>query len=108
MPLLQSGGGKQNPESKTLLKCRVHHRGQIGASTLPDSGAVRSIYLARPKNDQCGFPAVQTFSLSLMVGVTCTFYSGALVLEALVLTAAVVFGLTAYTFYAVKRGADFG
>jgi FtsH-binding integral membrane protein len=43
-----------------------------------------------------------------MVGVTCTFYSGALVLEALVLTAAVGFGLTAYTFYAVKRGADFG
>eukprot|EP00243_Klebsormidium_subtile_P004766 TRINITY_DN18916_c0_g1_i1.p1 TRINITY_DN18916_c0_g1~~TRINITY_DN18916_c0_g1_i1.p1 ORF type:complete len:252 (-),score=48.27 TRINITY_DN18916_c0_g1_i1:201-956(-) len=67
------------------------------------------LYIYRHRHPHnLGILALWTFSLSLMVGTTCTFYSGALVLEALVLTGAVVLGLTAYTFYAVKKGADFG
>eukprot|EP00899_Mesostigma_viride_P023959 jgi/Mesvir1/4748/Mv05537-RA.2 len=49
-----------------------------------------------------------TLSISLSVGVVCSLYSGLVVLEALGLTAAIVVSLTAYTFYAVKQGKDFG
>eukprot|EP00898_Chlorokybus_atmophyticus_P002504 jgi/Chlat1/3254/Chrsp22S03432 len=48
-----------------------------------------------------------TVAISLTVGVACSFVAGVVVLEALILTAAVVGGLTAYTFYAVKQGKDF-
>ena len=46
-------------------------------------------------------------SLSVTVGVACSFYPSVVVLEALALTAAIVVGLTAYTFHAIKKGADF-
>lgn len=36
------------------------------------------------------------------------FLSGVLVVEAIALTAAVVVGLTAYTFYAMRKGYEFG
>ncbi|KAJ7544206.1 hypothetical protein O6H91_09G069700 [Diphasiastrum complanatum] len=48
-----------------------------------------------------------TVSLSLTVGVSCAFTRGELVLEALVLTATVTLGLTAYTYWASKKGYDF-
>lgn len=48
-----------------------------------------------------------TASISLTVGITCSTYSGPIVLEALLLTAAVVVSLTAYTFYAARKGQDF-
>eukprot|EP00475_Leptophrys_vorax_P018614 TRINITY_DN25484_c0_g2_i1.p1 TRINITY_DN25484_c0_g2~~TRINITY_DN25484_c0_g2_i1.p1 ORF type:complete len:247 (+),score=21.52 TRINITY_DN25484_c0_g2_i1:146-886(+) len=51
--------------------------------------------------------AVWTGCMSMTVGLICSMYSGAIVAEALALTATVVLGLTAYTFYAVKRGHDF-
>lgn len=54
-----------------------------------------------------GLLAVWTGCMSLMVGIACTAYSGAIVLEALVLTATVVLALTAYTFYASRKGQDF-
>eukprot|EP00850_Spirogloea_muscicola_P011704 SM000073S21480 [mRNA] locus=s73:517192:519727:+ [translate_table: standard] len=50
---------------------------------------------------------VWTVSLSLPVGIACSASKGSVVLEALVLTAAVVLSLTAYTFYAIKKGQDF-
>ncbi|KAM7254221.1 hypothetical protein ACFE04_031903 [Oxalis oulophora] len=48
-----------------------------------------------------------TVSLSFGVGLTCAFTEGKLILEAAILTAAVVVSLTLYTFWAVKRGHDF-
>uniref|UniRef100_A0A0C9RHZ3 TSA: Wollemia nobilis Ref_Wollemi_Transcript_19177_1334 transcribed RNA sequence n=1 Tax=Wollemia nobilis TaxID=56998 RepID=A0A0C9RHZ3_9CONI len=48
-----------------------------------------------------------TVFLSLTVGVSCAFTKGRIVLEALILTAAVVFSLTGYTFWASKKGKDF-
>ncbi|KAH7351503.1 hypothetical protein KP509_19G000500 [Ceratopteris richardii] len=48
-----------------------------------------------------------TVSLSLLVGVVCAYTEGKVILEALILTAAVVLGLTLYTFWAARRGYDF-
>jgi hypothetical protein len=50
---------------------------------------------------------VFTVSLSISVGVSCANTDGKIVLEALILTAAVVCSLTGYTFWAAKRGKDF-
>ncbi|CAI6010650.1 unnamed protein product [Closterium sp. NIES-65] len=49
----------------------------------------------------------QTASMSMTVGLICSMYSGPIVAEALGLTASVVLGLTAYTYYAVKKGQEF-
>lgn len=46
--------------------------------------------------------------MSVTVGMATSLYAPSVVLEALVLTAGVVFALTAYSFYATKRGVDFG
>ncbi|KAJ7555947.1 hypothetical protein O6H91_05G062100 [Diphasiastrum complanatum] len=48
-----------------------------------------------------------TVSLAFTVGISCAFTQGYIVLEALVMTATVVLALTAYTFWASKRGQDF-
>ncbi|XP_052191304.1 BI1-like protein [Diospyros lotus] len=48
-----------------------------------------------------------TVSLSLTVGVSCAVTAGRIVLEALILTSAVVASLTGYTFWAAKKGKDF-
>lgn len=48
-----------------------------------------------------------TIALSLTVGFSCAFTSGEIVLEALILTAVVVLSLTAYTFWAARKGYDF-
>lgn len=48
-----------------------------------------------------------TVSLSLPVAVSCANTDGRIVLEALILTSAVVCGLTGYTFWASKKGKDF-
>ncbi|CAL5337777.1 unnamed protein product [Camellia sinensis] len=45
--------------------------------------------------------------LSLTVGVSCANTDGRIVLEALILTSAVVVSLTGYTFWASKKGKDF-
>lgn len=48
-----------------------------------------------------------TSCLSITVGVSCANTDGKIVLEALILTSAVVASLTAYTFWASKKGKDF-
>ncbi|KAF2542985.1 hypothetical protein F2Q68_00030713 [Brassica cretica] len=48
-----------------------------------------------------------TLSISFAVGLCCSFSKGKIVLEAAVLTATMVVGLTIYTFWAVRRGHDF-
>ncbi|KAL7151502.1 hypothetical protein ABFS83_04G035000 [Erythranthe nasuta] len=48
-----------------------------------------------------------TLSLAFAVGLTCAFTSGKVILESVILTAAVVISLTLYTFWAAKRGHDF-
>ncbi|KAL9235844.1 hypothetical protein vseg_010578 [Gypsophila vaccaria] len=48
-----------------------------------------------------------TACLSLTIGVSCANTDGKIVLEALILTAAVVCSLTGYTFWAAKKGKDF-
>lgn len=51
--------------------------------------------------------AVFTLLLSITVGSACSMYAPAVVLQALLLTGGVVGGLTAYTFWAVRKGQDF-
>ncbi|KAM7485173.1 hypothetical protein LguiA_001182 [Lonicera macranthoides] len=53
------------------------------------------------------FLGLFTSCLSLTVGVSCANTEGKIVLEALVLTSAVVASLTGYTFWASKKGKDF-
>ncbi|KAL6517234.1 hypothetical protein OROHE_017940 [Orobanche hederae] len=53
------------------------------------------------------FLGLFTASLSLTVGVSCANTEGRIVLEALILTSAVVLALTGYTFWAAKKGKDF-
>lgn len=48
-----------------------------------------------------------TVTMSITVGAACAFTSGKVVLEALILTSAVVVSLTAYTFWAARKGYDF-
>ncbi|XP_076937651.1 protein LIFEGUARD 2-like [Bidens hawaiensis] len=48
-----------------------------------------------------------TISLAFAVGLTCAFTSGKVILEAVILTAAVVVSLTLFTFWAARRGYDF-
>ncbi|XP_008775649.1 protein LIFEGUARD 2-like [Phoenix dactylifera] len=50
---------------------------------------------------------VFTVSLSFVVGLTCAFTSGKVILESVILTAVVVVSLTLYTFWAARRGHDF-
>ncbi|XP_078173081.1 protein LIFEGUARD 1-like [Carex rostrata] len=51
--------------------------------------------------------ALFTICISLSVGVSCAVVGGKVVLQAAILTAVVVVGLTLYTFFAVRRGHDF-
>lgn len=53
------------------------------------------------------FLGLFTASMSLTVGVSCANTEGRIVLEALILTSAVVAALTGYTFWAAKKGKDF-
>ncbi|XP_073156125.1 BI1-like protein [Henckelia pumila] len=53
------------------------------------------------------FLGLFTASLSVTVGVSCANTEGRIVLEALILTSAVVSALTGYTFWASKKGKDF-
>jgi len=48
-----------------------------------------------------------TIAISFAVGLTCAFTKGEVILESGILTAVVVLSLTAYTFWAAKRGHDF-
>ena len=51
--------------------------------------------------------ALQTFCLSVSVGTACSVFAPEIVLEAVVLTAAIVGGLAAYSFHATRKGKDF-
>ncbi|KAJ8543381.1 hypothetical protein K7X08_005904 [Anisodus acutangulus] len=53
------------------------------------------------------FLGLFTITLSIGIGVSCANTNGKIVLEALILTSAVVLALTGYTFWASKRGQDF-
>ncbi|XP_010440403.1 PREDICTED: BI1-like protein [Camelina sativa] len=55
----------------------------------------------------CIVLTIFTLSISFAVGICCSLSKGRIVMEAAILTAAMVFGLTIYTFWAVKRGHDF-
>ncbi|RZR76960.1 hypothetical protein BHM03_00001886, partial [Ensete ventricosum] len=53
------------------------------------------------------FLGLFTVCLSLSIGVACANTQGRIVLEALILTSAVVSSLTGYTFWASRKGKDF-
>ncbi|VFQ79817.1 unnamed protein product [Cuscuta campestris] len=53
------------------------------------------------------FLGLFTASLSLTVGMSCANTDGRIVLEALIVTSAVVSALTGYTFWAARKGKDF-
>ncbi|KAL2923952.1 BI1-like protein [Bienertia sinuspersici] len=66
------------------------------------------LYIYQQKHPQNFiFLGLFTVCLSLTVGVACANTDGRIVLQALVLTAAVVCSLTGYTFWAAKKGKDF-
>ncbi|CAL8464756.1 g4291 [Coccomyxa elongata] len=71
-------------QANPLLTWRDHGSGEASAST-----------------------SFQTASLSVGVGTACTVYKPVVVLEALALTAAIVLGLTAYNFHAVRKDYSF-
>lgn len=48
-----------------------------------------------------------TVAIGFAVGLTCSFTGGKVILESVILTALVVLSLTAYTFWAARRGHDF-
>ncbi|XP_074283887.1 protein LIFEGUARD 2-like [Silene latifolia] len=48
-----------------------------------------------------------TIALAFSIGLSCAYTNGKTILEAVILTAAVVVSLTLYTFWAAKRGHDF-
>ncbi|GKV48601.1 hypothetical protein SLEP1_g55398 [Rubroshorea leprosula] len=50
---------------------------------------------------------VFTISLAFVVGLTCAFTSGKVILESVILTTVIVLSLTLYTFWAARRGHDF-
>ncbi|CAF2141362.1 hypothetical protein BRARA_B02623 [Brassica rapa] len=50
---------------------------------------------------------VFTLALAFVVGLTCAFTNGKVILESAILTTVVVLSLTVYTFWAAKRGYDF-
>ncbi|KAF2325237.1 hypothetical protein GH714_025535 [Hevea brasiliensis] len=50
---------------------------------------------------------VFTIALGFVVGLTCAFTSGKVILESATLTAVAVVSLTLYTFWAARRGHDF-
>eukprot|EP00238_Polyblepharides_amylifera_P006256 CAMPEP_0196579656 /NCGR_PEP_ID=MMETSP1081-20130531/24160_1 /TAXON_ID=36882 /ORGANISM="Pyramimonas amylifera, Strain CCMP720" /LENGTH=254 /DNA_ID=CAMNT_0041899303 /DNA_START=158 /DNA_END=922 /DNA_ORIENTATION=+ len=52
--------------------------------------------------------AAWTCFIAVSVGITTSFYSGAIIFEALLITALVTVSLTLYTFFGVKKGQDFG
>lgn len=51
--------------------------------------------------------ALFTVTIGFAVGLTCSFTGGKVILESVILTALVVVSLTAYTFWAARRGHDF-
>ena len=51
---------------------------------------------------------IWTCTFGVSVGMTITFYSQAVVAQAVLLTAVMVTGLTAYAFYATSKGVEFG
>lgn len=81
---------------------------QLGLMLLTLLGLV-PLYIYRhnhPKN--LIFLGLWTAAMSLSLGVAVSFYQTAIVLEAVVLTAAILIALTAYTFYATAKGVEFG
>jgi len=53
------------------------------------------------------FPNMQTSIFGVTVGISCSFYAPVIVAQAIFITAAVVGALTAYTFWATRKGVEF-
>jgi len=71
-------------------------------------GALFALFMYKDKHPtNLAILGAWTFLLSITVGTACSVYAPAIVLQALVLTTGVVGGLTAYTFWAVRKGQDF-
>ena len=79
------------------------------APWLPLGPPIRCVVAPPPALNRDGLRCVaaQTASLAVGVGSACTLYEPRIVLEALCLTAAIVLGLTAYTFHAARKGHSF-
>ena len=108
--------------SRSALKCvsgklqALHLRPELWACYLWDALCVdfaqRKASLlctahAKPFTDRAAVMCAQTAAMSVGVGTACTLYEPFVVLEALVLTASITLSLTAYTFYAARKGQSF-
>ncbi|KAK9917256.1 hypothetical protein WJX75_002426 [Coccomyxa subellipsoidea] len=80
---------------------------QITCAVLPLVGLIPLYMYSRKHPQNLIILALWTASLSVGVGTACTVYEPAVVLEALCLTAAIVLGLTTYTFHAARKGYSF-
>lgn len=69
--------------------------------------AVHAQVLASCTHLYISLSTLQTFCLSVSVGTACSVFAPEIVLEAVVLTAAIVGGLAAYSFHATRKGKDF-
>lgn len=80
---------------------------QIVVAILPLIGLIPLYIYQRNHPTNLILLGLWTACLSIGVGTACTLYQPFIVLEAVVLTASIVVGLTAYTFYAARKGANF-
>ncbi|CAL5229149.1 g12423 [Coccomyxa viridis] len=80
---------------------------QLTFAILPLVGLIPLFIYARQHPTNIILLAAWTACMAVGLGTACTVYEPAIVLEALCLTAAIVVGLTLYTFYAVRKGVSF-
>eukprot|EP00884_Botryococcus_braunii_P000946 jgi/Botrbrau1/10852/Bobra.0025s0030.1 len=81
---------------------------QITFALLPLVGLIPLYIYQRSHPHNLIILGLWTVCISVGVGSACTLYEPAVVLEALVITAAVVTALTVYTFHAARKGVKFG
>ncbi|CAN6308960.1 unnamed protein product [Urochloa humidicola] len=79
----------------------------IGVMIFPIIVMIPMIHLRKRHPVNLVLLAVFTFGISFVVGLGCLSARGVVILEAVTITLVVVAGLTAYTFWAAKRGYDF-
>ncbi|KAK9835412.1 hypothetical protein WJX81_007898 [Elliptochloris bilobata] len=80
---------------------------QITCAVLPLVGLIPLFIYSRKHPHNLIILGLWTAAMSVGVGTACTLYEPFVVLEALALTASVTTSLTAYTFYAARKGQSF-
>ncbi|KAH1258342.1 Protein LIFEGUARD 2 [Glycine max] len=93
-------------DTERLIK-RFSYEEQIWASVSLYADIINLFYYHQKHPLNYILLFIFTVTLAFAVGLTCTFTSGGIILESVILTTIVVVSLTLYTFWAAKRGHDF-